>query len=144
MRVSKRHIVKSLSWRLIGTIDTFIVAWLITGDLYEGLNLSVITTFTKLFWYYLHELYWVNSSIVNYNKLHIIKTFSWRAIGTLDTFFFSFILTGNPLTSAKIGGIETISKMLLYFFHEKIWHKINFGLDKRNKGKHLKAFREKR
>ena len=46
MKISKRHIFKSISWRLIGTIDTFVFAWLITGDLNDGLNLSGITTFT--------------------------------------------------------------------------------------------------
>ena len=144
MKFSKRHIAKSLSWRLIGTIDTFISAWLITGDLNEGLNLSVITTFTKLIWYYIHERYWFNSSIANSNKRHIIKTFSWRGIGTIDTFFFSWILTGNPLTSLKIGGVETISKMILYFGHEKLWYKINFGLDMRNIAKRLKKIKENR
>jgi len=32
----------------------------------------------------------------------------------------------------------------LYFFHEKLWYKINFGLDKRNKAKRLKKIKEKR
>ena len=44
----------------------------------------------------------------------------------------------------KIGLFETISKMILYFGHEKLWYKINFGLDKRNKAKRLKKIKEKR
>ena len=133
MKISKRHIAKSLTWRFIGTLDTFIVAWLITGDLIEGLNLSGITIFTKLFWYYLHERLWFNSSISSPNKRHIIKTFTWRGVGTLDTFLFAWLITGNPFMGLKIGGLETVSKMLLYFGHEKLWYKINYGLDKRNR-----------
>ena len=144
MTLSKRHIAKSLSWRIIGTIDTFIFAWLITGDLNEGINLSGITAVTKLVWYYIHERYWFNSSTIDSNRRHIIKTFSWRTIGTIDTILFSWILTGNPLTGLKIGGIETVSKMVLYFGHEKLWYKINFGLDIRIKGKRLKKLKEKR
>jgi uncharacterized membrane protein len=47
------------------------------------------------------------------------------------------LITGNPLTGLKIGGAEVVSKMLLYFGHEKIWYKINYGLNKRNKVKQL-------
>ena len=135
--IRNRHIAKSFSWRFIGTLDTFVFAWIITGDLNEGLNLSGITTFTKLVWYYIHERFWFNSLIKDSNKRHIIKTFSWRGIGTIDTLFFGWLITGSPLTGLKIGGAETVSKMILYFGHEKLWYKINYGLDKRIKLKQL-------
>ena len=144
MKISKRHIAKSLSWRFIGTIDTFILTWIVTGDLIEGLNLSGITTITKLIWYYIHERYWFNSSTIDSNRRHIIKTFTWRGIGTIDTISFAWLLTGNPFIGFKIGGIETVSKMILYYAHEKLWYKINFGLDKRNKAKSLKKIKEKK
>ena len=144
MILSKRHIAKSITWRFIGTIDTFIFGWIITGDFNEGLNLSGITTITKLIWYYLHERLWFKSSLNDSNKRHIIKTFSWRIIGSIDTFLFGWLITGNPFTGLKIGGFESVSKMLLYFGHEKIWYKINYGLDKRNKAKRLKKIKEKR
>ena len=133
MKISKRHIAKSLSWRFIGTIDTLIFAWLITGDFNEGLNISGITTLTKLVWYYIHERIWFNSSVKDSNKRHLMKTFSWRAIGTIDTIIFGWIITGNPLSGLEIGGFEVVTKLLLYFFHEKLWYKINFGLDRRIK-----------
>lgn len=144
MKISKRHIAKSLTWRLVGTIDTFVFAWLITGDFSNGISISGITTFTKLVWYYIHEHLWFNSSITDSNKRHILKTFTWRGVGTLDTVLFVWLITGNPFTGLKIGGIETVSKMLLYFGHEKLWYKINFGLDMRNKEKRLKKIKEKR
>ena len=143
MKISKRHIAKSLTWRFIGTIDTLVFAWLVTGDLSEGLSISGITTFTKLVWYYIHERWWYNSNISNSNKRHIIKTFSWRGIGTLDTVIFGWLITGNPMTGLKIGGIETLTKMLLYFGHEKLWYKINYGLDRRNRAKRLKMIKKK-
>ncbi len=135
MKLSKRHIVKSLSWRFIGTADTLTFSWLITSDLSDGLNISGITIFTKLLWYYLHERLWFKSSITNSNKRHMAKTISWRGIGTLDTILFGWLITGNSLTGLKIGGIETLSKMLLYYGHEKLWYRINFGLDKYRKSK---------
>ena len=144
MKINKRHLAKSFSWRLIGTLDTFIFAWLIIGDINEGISLAGVTTITKLIWYYIHERLWFNSTIADSNKRHIIKTFSWRFIGTLDTILFGWLLTGNPFTGLKIGGAETASKMLLYFGHEKLWYKINYGLNLRNKAKRLKKLREKK
>ena len=134
----KRHIAKTITWRCIGSIDTLIFAWLVTGSIKEGLNVSLITTFTKLIWYYIHEQAWFKSGMADSNKRHIIKTFSWRFFGTIDTVVFSWLIIGNPLIGLKIGLFETVSKMLLYYGHEKVWYKINFGLDKRNKLKKLK------
>jgi adenylylsulfate kinase len=143
LKLSKRHIAKSISWRFIGTIDTFVFGWIITGDFKEGLNLSGITTITKLIWYYLHERLWFKSFVAESNKRHLFKTISWRVIGTIDTVFFGWIVTGNPLTGLKIGGYESITKMILYFGHEKLWYRINYGLDLRNKRKHLKKHHER-
>ena len=144
MKLSKRHIAKTITWRIIGSIDTFFFAYIITGDFNEGINLSLITTITKLIWYYVHERFWFKSSIIESNKRHLFKTLSWRVIGTLDTVLFGWILTGNPLTGLKIGGYETVSKMLLYFGHEKVWYKINYGLDMRYKAKRIKKLKTQR
>ena len=137
MKLSKRHIAKTISWRLIGTIDTIILSWLISGDLSLGLQIGFLEVITKMILYYFHERLWFKSNMLNTNKRHLVKTFSWRAIGTLDTFMLGWLITGNPLTGLKIGGAEVVSKMLLYFGHEKIWYKINYGLDRRNKVKRL-------
>jgi uncharacterized membrane protein len=131
MKISKRHLLKSITWRIVGTLDTFIISFLITGNLSLSINLSGITTITKIVWYYMHERIWFNSSITNSNKRHIFKTFTWRGIGTLDTMLFSWFLTSNPLVSVNIGLLETISKMILYFFHEKLWYQSGYGLDEK-------------
>ncbi len=57
----------------------------------------------------------------------IIKTISWRALGTLDTIVISFFITGSFGMAASIGAIELITKMILYYFHERAWNKIPLG-----------------
>jgi len=57
----------------------------------------------------------------------VIKTISWRALGTLDTIIISFIITGSFGMAASIGGIELVTKMILYYFHEIAWNKIPLG-----------------
>jgi len=72
-------------------------------------------------------------------KRHLLKTISWRIIGTIDTVLLGWFITGQINTGAKIGGMELITKMLLYFFHERTWHKISFGLPSRmNKAEKIK------
>ena len=86
--------------------------------------------------YYLHERMWFNSKIKDANKRHVIKTFTWRFIGTIDTMILAALISGSPLVGLKIGGIETFSKLILYYFHEKLWYRIDFGLNQsRNKEK---------
>ena len=65
-------------------------------------------------------------------KRHIAKTITWRIIGTIDTMILGWFVTGNPITGLKIGGLEVLCKMILYFIHERIWYKMNFGLPNRN------------
>lgn len=65
-------------------------------------------------------------------KRHIAKTISWRVIGTLDTMILSAIITGSWQTGLTIGGVEVITKMVLYFFHERIWYRYsNFGINRK-------------
>ena len=59
----------------------------------------------------------------------ILKTISWRVIGTMDTIAISWILTGQIKTALAIGSVELITKMILYFAHERIWNIIPYGKD---------------
>ena len=68
-------------------------------------------------------------------KRHVAKTITWRIVGTLDTMVIGWLITGNPVTGLKIGGIEMFTKMILYFIHERIWFKLNLGLPHRETDK---------
>lgn len=57
----------------------------------------------------------------------VAKAISWRVIGTLDTLLISYILTGEVAIAASIASIDFITKMFLYFFHERLWNKISWG-----------------
>lgn len=60
-------------------------------------------------------------------KRSILKTISWRVIGTLDTLFIAYMITGTFNQAISIGGFELVTKMILYFFHERGWDKIQWG-----------------
>ena len=62
-------------------------------------------------------------------KRHILKTISWRIIGTLDTIILSGIITGSWKFGLAIGGVEVVTKMILYYLHERAWYKFsNLGV----------------
>ena len=57
----------------------------------------------------------------------VVKAISWRTVGTFDTMIVSYFVTGNLIMAASIGSIEVITKMTLYYFHERAWNKLSFG-----------------
>lgn len=57
----------------------------------------------------------------------LLKTISWRIVGTLATVVISYVITGTLALAFSIGAIELVSKMALYFFHERAWNTIKWG-----------------
>lgn len=57
----------------------------------------------------------------------MVKAISWRIIGTMDTIVISWLITGELSLAFSIGAIELVTKMILYFFHERIWNVIKWG-----------------
>ena len=64
-------------------------------------------------------------------RRHIVKSISYRLLGTITTILITYILTGNIVIASSIGFIELCIKPLIYFLHERVWYKwIKFGLKK--------------
>ena len=57
----------------------------------------------------------------------IVKALSWRIVGTVDTLIVSYILTGKIALAASIASVDFLTKLVLYFFHERVWNKIKWG-----------------
>ena len=53
-----RSVLKAVSWRVVGTIDTFLISWLLTGKLELAGSIAGLELLTKVTWYYLHERLW--------------------------------------------------------------------------------------
>jgi uncharacterized membrane protein len=56
----------------------------------------------------------------------MVKAISWRLVGTLDTMLISWFITGELTMALSIGSIEVITKMILYYGHERIWNLIKW------------------
>ena len=68
-------------------------------------------------------------------KRSILKTVTWRITASLDTFVIAWVITGDWKIGGSIAGIEVITKMFFYYFHERIWNKIKW--EKRDGGGYL-------
>ena len=62
-------------------------------------------------------------------KRSVLKAISWRIIGTLDTISIAWILTAEVFVAVSIGSIELVTKMILYFFHDRAWSRLNWGIN---------------
>ena len=60
----------------------------------------------------------------------VFKAISWRIVGTLDTMALGWIVTGDPTIGLAIGTLELFTKMILYYFHERLWLQSKFGTKK--------------
>ena len=60
----------------------------------------------------------------------LLKTISWRIVGTMDTMFLGWLITGSATVGLKIGALELFTKFILYYFHERIWLQSKFGTEK--------------
>ena len=136
----KRHVVKTITWRFVGTIDTIILSWIISGDPLTALKIGGAEVVTKMLLYYCHERVWFKIKFglglnATSHLRHVFKSISWRIIGTIDTMLLAWIISGNAMTGLKIGLVEVVTKMVLYYLHERAWYKIDFGVENRRKKK---------
>lgn len=57
----------------------------------------------------------------------LAKAVSWRVTGSIDTFLISWLITGQPHIAAGITLVELLTKISLYWLHERVWLKIKWG-----------------
>jgi uncharacterized membrane protein len=82
----------------------------------------------------------------------LMKSISWRIVGTIDTMVISYFITGKVSLAVSIGGIEVLTKTILYYFHERLWahiHRVKLKLwlrsnEKRYDGKRYDVKRVER
>jgi uncharacterized membrane protein len=71
------------------------------------------------------------------HKRHVLKTITWRIIGTIDTILLGWVISGDPTIGLSVGGAELTTKMILYYIHERAWYRVDFGVKRRSKDENL-------
>jgi len=86
--------------------------------------IAITEVATKIEFYFLHDSFWDNlawGALIEDGK---------RVIASLDTMSLAWFFTGNIGTAISFGGLEVFTKLVLYFFQERIWAKLPFGIER--------------
>ena len=144
----KRHVAKTITWRIIGSIDTWLISWILIQFFGENPQeageaasyIAGLEIISKTILYYFHERIWYGLNWISDRQRirHIIKTISWRLVGAIDTISLVFIVyyclfnttEGAAEVALSIFSIELITKIILYYLHERIWFSSNYGVIK--------------
>jgi uncharacterized membrane protein len=124
-----RSIIKGVSWRIVGTIDTIILSYFLTGHIHTAIKIGLTEVVTKVLLYYLHERVWIFflKESPQSPGVSFIKAVTWRIVGTIDTMLLGWFYSGDLLTGLKIGFVEVFTKIILYYIHERLWHRVPIG-----------------
>jgi uncharacterized membrane protein len=123
-----RAVAKGVTWRVIGTLDTFLWSWLITHQPVQAGAIASTEVFTKVALFYLHERLWrVIPFAPNSHLRSLAKAVSWRVVGSADTFILSLIFTGSGKYALSIASAEALTKIALYYVHERVWRRVRWG-----------------
>jgi uncharacterized membrane protein len=57
----------------------------------------------------------------------LLKAVSWRLLGSIDTFVLGLVFTSDVRMAGSIAGTEVITKILLYYVHERAWAMSSWG-----------------
>lgn len=125
---------------MVGTMDTIMLSWLITGNINHALKIGGFEVITKTILYFIHERAWLR--IGKKGRDSHFKSFgkavSWRMVGTMDTIIISFIIIhffGSDehlkipaiFQASTIGLAELFTKILLFYLHERVWSGVAWG-----------------
>ncbi len=150
----RRSLAKAISWRVVGSLDTLLLSFLIltflaplfgvradashSDNIETASYIAIAEVITKTLLYFLHERAWSRlkwAARKHKNGHHrdglrrsTVKAATWRILASLDTALLALLFTGNFLTALTIGGTEVITKVLLYILHERIWVRVGYGV----------------
>lgn len=57
----------------------------------------------------------------------VAKSLTWRVLATLTTIALVYTFTGQVHIAFAVGGVEVVAKLLIFYFHERIWDAVRWG-----------------
>ncbi len=65
--------------------------------------------------------------IVESRLRSVLKAVSWRVLATLTTMVIAYFVTGNVGDALKIGSVEVVVKLVIFYLHERTWAQLSLG-----------------
>lgn len=133
MESQKRIVAKTITFKILAMSVAYATALFFTGSKQTALFVMLANSATTLIGFYLHEKVWNNCywSIVDgkdSSKRTLVKTITYKVwiftVGTLT----KWAIVGNFMAALNIGITKNIITAVIYYFHERIWQKIKWGI----------------
>jgi len=139
MKVTKnRSILKTISYRIVGFINTFLISFFVISygsenfDATSPFYVALIVFILKMITYYFHERIW---NLYKYGRLNqkvirlrsFFKALTWRLAASTITFISAMFITSNIDWTKSIVIYEIMNGILIYYIHERVWNKIQWG-----------------
>ncbi|MDZ7796740.1 MAG: DUF2061 domain-containing protein [Candidatus Marinimicrobia bacterium] len=114
---------KTITWRITASLITIAIIYPLTGRLVIAFSIVGIEFFTKMLLYWIHEKVWgySNKPPEGTGSRALLKTITWRIVASLDTLLFVLILTKEILWASSAAIIESVTKTIAYYIHERLW-----------------------
>ncbi len=127
-----RSVMKGVSWRIVATMDTFFLAFVIFGSIQIAAPIAGTEILTKIILYFFHERAW---NLISWGRdahapkraRSLAKGVSWRIFGGIDTIAIASLYSGNTFGAFQLGAFEVATKIFIYFAHERVWALIKWG-----------------
>lgn len=141
----KRHIAKTITWRIFSSVITYFLAYFLFRYEVNASQMAfwvvILEGVLKMFFYYIHERVWYKLTFsieISARLRHFFKTISYRFFGSLFTFLVTIYIfkenVGVVNIVSRLVMLEILCKLFLYYFHERVWYRINFGVIKKTNG----------
>lgn len=128
-----RSVTKGITWRAVASFDTFVLGYIIFGNVVHASAIAGFELITKVLLFFLHERAWnliragrkTDGTVAPWRSL--LKSVSYRFWGSLDTTLLSYFVTGDITYSLMLSGTEVVTKIVLYYLHERAWSRVKWG-----------------
>lgn len=133
---AKRSLVKSISWRVTGTVTVILVSYFFLNDFSFSLNIGLIDIISNIALYFLHERIWnlfdwgqdsIDHAFQDKTTRSITKTLTWRITASSYLVAIIYLLNGNLGVSIGIAIVDALLNLVEYYIHERIWNKVKWG-----------------
>src|SRR5258706_4144995 len=135
MDSNSRSIVKALSYRILGSVATAVIYFVLTRNAGMSLGAGALDSIVKIGMYFVHERLW---NLIDYGRgvdadattRSIAKAMSYRVLGSASTALIFYVLSRDAKLSLGGGLVDSVLKIGVYFIHERLWNHISYGRPK--------------
>lgn len=135
-----RSIAKTLTIRVCFSISHLVNGFIVSGSWIIGASIVGVAALVNMILHWLHERVWNyfqfnrkpadGLMFVDGHPRTISKSVTWRILISINNFVIPYLITGSWKAAAAFFTIATITNIIIYYTHERLWNKVSWGKTK--------------